>query len=767
MQKFERGSEPPPPGLQLPYVQRSREAMREFMRFGHEKRGQTSAPLIQDTLLDPSIMNGLSRLFRGRCAFCEATDDTRPYRFRPVAEALPFQRTDQGHLYYVWLADAWENIYPICGYCSERDATYFPVRGGRAPLPSDDEIDRYVDEGLGLWRSYPIPENYLLLDPCESKDFYRSFRAQWDGVLTALSPRGHETISTFNLNHPIRVRQRQARYAKYYDRLVEALTTSGSGGSISDLFDFPSLEFGGTWYILLRRLATSLGSNKVPKPILSPARIVRFYSALYGEKRTRERLQQSLWTLQEEDKREPEIAPLRTVRRPGTVRLKEVRLTNFKAIERLRLKMPDERPDSEFSGPAPSLLILGENATGKSSILEAIALTMVDDAAREKLRLIPRSYVLDPSCMGAQNAVAPTSAEVMISMMDGSTRRLTINEARMSAVDDPSFAPLPVFAYGAFRHYQDKGRARAADRAIRNLFDGSLLGNPQAWLLSLDEVRFAMVVRTLRGILSIDGEFEVIERDLVSRRCSVVTATQNRNGDSVLSRTPMGAVSSGFRSVLAMACDVMQGLMDPNVYPGFETFSSARGIVLIDEVEAHLHPRWKMRIMSGLRLALPGMTFIATTHDPLCLRGMGEGEVSVLRRVASVDYQDPNGLPVFVEQVVDLPSTEQLRIEQLLTSDFFQLFSTDEPVFEDRMAVIGDLLVKRRESPLSDLDEKVVSEFQRDIADALPIGSSEAHRLVQEAVALFLKERRTASEARLRKLRDDTRSRILQILRET
>ncbi|KAF1687793.1 hypothetical protein B1992_02545 [Pseudoxanthomonas broegbernensis] len=275
-----------------------------------------------------------------------------------------------------------------------------------------------------------------------------------------------------------------------------------------------------------------------------------------------------------------------------------------------------------------------------------------------------------------------------------------------------------------------------------------------------------MVVRTLRGILSIDGEFEVIVRDLQARQCSVVTATQDRNGNTVLNRTPLSAVSSGFRSVLAMACDVMQCLMDPRVYPGFETFVSARGVILIDEVEAHLHPRWKMQIMSSLRHALPGMTFVATTHDPLCLRGMGTGEVSVLQRIASVDYQDPTQLPVFVEQLVDLPNVEQLGVEQLLTSDFFQLFSTDEPKFEDRLAMIADLLVRRRKEPLSVTDERIVTEFQRDIADALPIGTSEAHRLVQEAVALFLKERRTASEARMHELRTDTRNRILQILRE-
>jgi hypothetical protein len=775
MQKFERANEPPPPGLQQPALKHSRQAMRDFMDLETRKRGQMKAPPVHDyhddsmMSVDASISEALHRLFRGRCAFCEAMDRTRPHRFRPAAEALPFQQSEHGHLYYLWLADAWENLYPICEFCRPKEPHYFPVRGPRATLPSLDDINHYVEEGLGLWRAYPIREQSLLLDPCESNDFYRSLRAQWDGVLTALSSRGQETINTFNLNHPIRVRQRRARYEEYFSKLMEALTTNRSRASVAQLFDFQSLEFGGTWYILLRRLAAFIGSGKGAKPILSPARIIRLYSTLYGGKETRSRLQQALTLLQQDDERDPDLAPIRSIPRPGMSRLKEVRLTNFKAIERLVLTVPEAAEGTavrETIPPVPSLLILGENATGKSSILEAIALALVDDQARARLGLAARHYILNPSYMGAEHAAAPVSAEVLVTLTDGSARRLMIDEGRMATADGSGFGTLPVFAYGAFRHYQHKQRQHAADRTIRNLFDGSLLGNPQAWLLTLSDARFAMVIRTLRGILSIDGEFEVIERNLESRQCSVVTATHDRDGNAYLSRTPLGAVSSGFRSVLAMACDIMQGLMDPRVYPEFETFATARGVILIDEVEAHLHPRWKIQIMSGLRQAFPGMTFVATTHDPLCLRGMGAGEVSVLQRVVSTGSLDPTEVPVFVEQLVDLPDIEQLGIEQLLTSDFFQLFSTESPKFDDRLASIGDLLVRRRSEPLADADEKIVVEFQRDIANALPIGSSEAHRLVQEAVALFLKERRTASDERMRGLRDDTRNRILRILRE-
>ncbi|MBP2310695.1 AAA family ATPase [Azospirillum melinis] len=785
MQKVERANQPPPQGLLRPEVEKSREAMRDFMLMDAEKRAQTRAPVGSGVLDDKSVNEALRTLFGGRCAFCEAQADTRPYRFRPPAEALPFQRSDHGHLYYVWLADAWENLYPICACCQPSQPEYFPIVGARAPLPDQRAINRYVDEKVGLWRAYPIPERSLLLDPCQSTDFHRSLRPRWDGRIFGISDRGAATVETFNLNHEVRVRQREKRHAAYFENLVTEMAGNGArqaGASpevrrtIADLFRFAELEFGGTWYLLLRRLAAVVGSSLGPKPVLSPSRILRFYMSVYGQPDIGQRLCDARKRLEDEDAESDSPAQASAAasiasrrRTMGDARLAEVRLTNFKAIEDLPLRLPKPRPGAPGAGedaPVPSVLILGENAAGKSSILEGIALALSSESAREDLKLSAQSFVLDPSLMGGSNAPTPRAAKVEVTLDDGTRSRLTITSDTMGGNSDPDFRAPPVFAYGAFRHYQHSGRRYSPGQPVHNLFDSRPLSNPQPWLLTLDETRFAMVIRALREILSIEGEFEVIQRDPEKRRCWIVTAVQGRNGESTLSRTPLSAVSSGFRSVLAMACEIMQGLMDRRVLDRFETLVNARGVVLIDEVEAHLHPRWKMQIMRGLRRALPNMTIIATTHDPLCLRGMEDGEVVVLQRVASEGSGAETNLPVFVEQLVDLPNLAQLRIDQLLTSDLFQLHSTDAAEIDDRLASVGELLAKRRAgAPLSEAERATLDSFQRDIAEALPVGSSQAHRLVQEAVADFLRERRAASQKKMEELNRTTKDSILQVLR--
>src|SRR5262249_54095885 len=89
---------------------------------------------------------------------------------------------------------------------------------------------------------------------------------------------------------------------------------------------------------------------------------------------------------------------------------------------------------------------------------------------------------------------------------------------------------------------------------------------------------------------------------------------------------------------------------------------------------------------SSLRKALPRVQLIASTHDPLCLRGLRSGEVAVLRR----------GNDGRIFSVEDLPPIEGLRAEDLLTSEYFGLSSTLDPEIEQLFSEYYRLLALRR-----------------------------------------------------------------------
>lgn len=763
MQYIER-KEPPPDILRGSVAKLQRETLARFMADSEERRGQSKVYRSAVNFKQSSFQFALERLFGGRCAFCEAYRETSTYQFRPPEEALPYERSDQAHLYYSWLALAWQNFYAICSSCRPEEPNYFPVQGKRAAIPSQELFDQFASNNNGLWPAvdYPPKESPIILDPCVDRKFHTHLWIGTDGGLWGLTRRGAFTIEHFNLNARELVEERRLRHIRYFDELLERLS-SPEGEMPDHLFDFQSLEFGGTWYLLLRRLAAMLGARRGIHPVLSPSRVDLVFRQLRGKSDARQRLYDCRVALDEEEPPSPTDVP-ESWHRPSKATITEISLENFKAIEDLSIKLGVPTNDRSARGipQSPSVLILGENAAGKSSILEAIALALATPAARNALGLTARNFVLSPYLLGAQDSPSINSARVTVRLSDDSVRTLHIHNERMVEQNSLNQAVIPVFAYGAFRQYQHRQSRKGSPAAfIRNLFDASVLPNPEQWLLDLSPDRFAMVVRALRHILSIDGEFEVIRRNQEEKQCFVVIATA-ANG-APLVQSPLSVTSSGFRSVLAMACDVMRGLMDPKVYGSFESLDAATGVVLIDEVEAHLHPRWKMNIMRGLRNALPNVTFITTTHDPLCLRGMNDGEVLVLRRVALEDGLTDARLPMRVEAQTKLPPISELRVEQLLTSDLFQLHSTDDPRMESQLAHIADLLAIPPGERNVD-QSRAVDQFNSEIASALPIGTSEAQRLVQEAVADYLQQRsRLPKEQRVR-LRASVKSRIVQAL---
>ncbi|RIJ06628.1 ATP-binding protein [Pseudomonas sp. 91RF] len=749
--------------LQSKEFNEQRQVMVDYFLMDEKRRAQTRPPNPRLRLNQESMNGALKRLFHGKCAFCESYRSTVPYPFRPIVDALPMENRSEARLYYIWLSSAWENFYPICEGCNPERPEFFPVKGRRASLPSAAQLKRYVEEGIGLWRDHPPKERNILLDPCKD-NFIPHFTVDLDGYLFSHSDRAQQTIQHFNLNRDDLYELRGQRMQEYFEELVERILRGRQVQTQrTDLFNFAKLEFGGLWYLMCRQVVLFFTEGKPQRWSLSLSGMEQTYRKLvkslkpdFDRDALESWINDSLRDLFTEDSHMArgltEVPPTLT----------SISLSNFKGIEQFDLVMPAPKAAvGELTDQLqPALLILGENAAGKSSILEAIALALSTDEARAELKLDVSSLPLDPQLLGERSAPRREKATVNLKFDDGSTRCLNIADGRFS-IEVGSEVP-PVFAYGAFRQYQKRPKRYSHGKSILNLFHSDkLLSNPEKWLLSLSEDDFDSVVGALRVILSIEGEFEVIERDYENQRCLIVTAA---SGHHAINRTPLSLASSGYRSILAMVCDIIQGLRSAQIHTFFESLETARAVVLIDEVEAHLHPRWKIQIMSALRSALPKVTFIATTHDPLCLRGMEDGEVIVMHRVASQSGADSEW-PVMVEQVVRLPEVSQLTIEQLLTSDFFGLASTDQPGTERELAMFADLLTARASGQVLTEDQQLAwARFEQDISDALPVGTTEVQRLVQEAVMEYLKNRRQISSENLGKLRDQARRDIVAIL---
>ena len=91
----------------------------------------------------------------------------------------------------------------------------------------------------------------------------------------------------------------------------------------------------------------------------------------------------------------------------------------------------------------------------------------------------------------------------------------------------------------------------------------------------------------------------------------------SRKLEGGVEKLSLDQLSGGYRIVLALAADLARRMVQGN--PHLDDPLKSEAIVLIDEVELHLHPKWQQRILGDLQRTFPNAQFIVSTHSPQVL----------------------------------------------------------------------------------------------------------------------------------------------------
>ena len=95
-------------------------------------------------------------------------------------------------------------------------------------------------------------------------------------------------------------------------------------------------------------------------------------------------------------------------------------------------------------------------------------------------------------------------------------------------------------------------------------------------------------------------------------------------------RYPMKSLSDGYKNTLSMVADIAYRMAVLNPWLLENVLSETTGIVLIDEVDLHLHPRWQQRILRDLRTIFPKVQFIVSTHAPSVINSVKRENLLIL-----------------------------------------------------------------------------------------------------------------------------------------
>ena len=188
-------------------------------------------------------------------------------------------------------------------------------------------------------------------------------------------------------------------------------------------------------------------------------------------------------------------------------------------------------------------------------------------------------------------------------------------------------------------------------------------------------------------------------------------------------RVPLDGLSLGHRTVTAWIVDLAWRLIVQ--YPESAKPLEEPAVVLIDEIDLHLHPYWQRTIMQQLSEHFPNVQFVATTHSPLMITSMINVNVAVLKQVDD---------DVVIEN--DLGVVEGWRVDQVLV-DLFGLKSARSKRFEDLMNEREKLLAKKQATVQEKARLKKIAKDLSSLPTAEHRKDQEAMDFVQRAAAAF------------------------------
>jgi predicted ATP-binding protein involved in virulence len=159
---------------------------------------------------------------------------------------------------------------------------------------------------------------------------------------------------------------------------------------------------------------------------------------------------------------------------------------------------------------------------------------------------------------------------------------------------------------------------------------------------------------------------------------------------------PFENLSDGQRNILALAGDIAVRMARLNPHLGDRVLQETPGVVLIDEIDLHLHPTWQRHLVEDLRNLFPRVQFVATTHSPFIIQTMREGETIILDERQPVLNPGKMGIEEIAEDLMGVENAEvspryldmkEAAREYMATLDQ-AVADPDEPLeaYEERLA---------------------------------------------------------------------------------
>lgn len=284
---------------------------------------------------------------------------------------------------------------------------------------------------------------------------------------------------------------------------------------------------------------------------------------------------------------------------------------------------------------------LGENGDGKTVILMALYLAFNGYKVK---------YEMDPDfTSSALSILQKTNKDLELIGIDDCYQNYTLNLNN---------SLKNIYAYGTHRgRYSSDKFEKYGFMSLFNI--DTMLINPEQWIrnLIMDEKNHLNSVKIGKDALS-KVINQILNKDVkVKNDGSRITFIEKGYEES------FDELSEGYRTVIIFICDLLLRLINNN--PQSKDIFKTKAVVLIDEIDEHLHLKWQRVIVKKMREVFPNIQFIMTTHSPTIIQGASDD--AVIFRTYRENGMTKVSDPYFRKELNDL------MVNSLITSSLFGL----------------------------------------------------------------------------------------------
>jgi predicted ATP-binding protein involved in virulence len=409
------------------------------------------------------------------------------------------------------------------------------------------------------------------------------------------------------------------------------------------------------------------------------------------------------------------------------MRIDQIRLRNYRCFD-----------DRTFDLASRFNLVVGDNATGKTSLLNGLSIALGSlflgfpepaesfaldsDVARSRTFWnqgkpnIERQYPILIDCLGYLNGQeVPWKRELRKggrTTWRYSGRLKQMAEKLVARVASNAPVVLPVLGYyGTGRVWKHTKR-----REVKTTRPGSrFLGYLNCLDPASDEKRLLAWFKT-RELVALQKKRTLYDLEAVRQAiCTCVNDADevywDLEADQLAIRFGRRVVwfqqlSDGYRNMLGMVADVAERCVTLNPQLGKDAVTQTPGVLLIDEIDLHLHPKWQRRVVEELLRAFPAVQFVATTHSPFIIQSLVPRE-----GIQLINLDDPRANDFAnksvediseVVQGVELPSRSQRYKDMLVAAEsYFRALERAKDLPSDELAQLKNEL-DEKSLPFSD-----------------------------------------------------------------